>query len=108
MLFRSRWLDKPTSTGYYQRPFPDGSTGDDVTRPIPGYGQTAVDLLMGYGGRTKLFGGGRPIGWRVQLNVRNLLDAHDIEPIRSSFSGAGLQWGRVEPRQIVTSTTFTF
>ncbi len=102
-----RWLEKPGSTGYYQRPFPDGTTGDDVTRPIPGFAQTAVDLLAGYGGKTKYFGG-RQLGWRVQLNVRNLLDAHDIEPIRSNHSGVGLQWGRVEPRQILLSTSFTF
>jgi outer membrane receptor protein involved in Fe transport len=102
-----RWLDAPTSTGYYQRPFPNGSTGDDVTRPIPGNAQTAVDLLLGYSGRTKLFAG-RSLGWRVQVNVRNLLDDDDIERLRSNFLGDGLQWGRVEPRQIILSTTFTF
>ena len=101
-----RWLDRP-NTGFYQLPFPDGSTVDDVTRPIPGFDQTAVDLLLGYAARAKFFGG-RPLGWRVQLNVRNLLDAHDVEPLRSSYAGTGLQWGRVEPRQIILSTTFTF
>ncbi|MDO8540269.1 MAG: hypothetical protein Q7S40_07485 [Opitutaceae bacterium] len=103
-----RWFDKPVTTGYYQRVFPNGSMGDDVTRPIPGEAQTFVDLLMGYGGRTK-FLGGRAIGWRVQLNVRNLLDNDDIEPIRSNnVTGAGLHWGRVEPRQIIMTTTFMF
>jgi iron complex outermembrane recepter protein len=103
-----RWLSAPVTTGYYQRLFPNGTMGDDVTRPIGGKSQTAVDLLMGYGGRTKFFGG-RGIGWRVQLNVRNLLDEHDIEPIRSNrVTGAGLEYGRVEPRQIIGTTTFTF
>lgn len=102
-----RWLDKPWTTGFYQRAYPGGATGDDVTRPIPGFDQTFVDVLMGYGGRTKLLGG-RPIGWRLQLNIRNLLDDDEIEPIRSNFLGVGLQWGRVEPRQIVFSTAFTF
>lgn len=103
-----RWFDKPVTTGYYQRVFPDGQRGDDVTRPIPGKAQTFVDLLIGYGGRAKLLGP-KPIGWRVQLNVRNLLDRDDIEPIRSNnVTGGGLHWGRVEPRQIIGTTTFTF
>jgi len=66
-----------------------------------------VDLLIGYGGRTK-FLGGRPLNWRVQLNVRNLLDQNDIEPLRSSLDGGVLDWGRVDPQQIVLSTSFTF
>ncbi len=102
-----RWLDKPITTGYYQRPFPNGGSGDDVTRPIPGNEQFAVDLLLGYGSRLKIFGG-RSVGWRAQLNVRNLFNEDDIERLRSNFSGAGLQWGRVEPRQIILSTSFTF
>ncbi len=51
---------------------------------------------------------GRTLGWRVQLNVRNLLDDDDIEPLRASLAGGGLDWGRVEPRQIVLSTTLAF
>jgi hypothetical protein len=101
-----RWLDRP-NIGFVQRAYPDGSTGDDVTKPIAGYAQTSVDLLLGYGGRTRFFGG-RQLGWRMQLNVRNLLDDDDIEPLRASFAGGGLDWGRVEPRQIVFSTSFTF
>ena len=102
-----RWLAAPVTTGFYQRTFPNGNTGDDVTKPIGGKSQTAVDLLLGYSGRTKILGG-RAIGWRVQLNVRNVLDDHDIEPIRSTYNGSGLEWGRVEPRQIIGTTTFTF
>jgi outer membrane receptor protein involved in Fe transport len=101
-----RWMDRP-NIGFVQRDYPDGSTGDDVTKPIFGYAQTAVDLLLGYGGRTAAFGGHR-IGWRVQLNVRNVLDDDDIEPLRASFAGGGLDWGRVDPRQVILTTTFTF
>jgi hypothetical protein len=46
--------------------------------------------------------------WRVQLNVRNVLNDDDIEPLRASFIGGGLDWGRVEPRQAILSTTFSF
>ncbi len=101
-----RWLDR-AMIGFHQRAYPDGSTGDDVTRPIWGYGQTAVDLLAGYGGRMKVFGG-RSVGWRVQLNVRNALDDARVEPLRASLGGGVLDWGRVEPRQIIVNTTFTF
>lgn len=101
-----RWLDKP-NIGFVQRAYPDGSTGDDVTKPIPGHSQTAVDLLLGYGGRTK-FLGGRSIGWRVQLNVRNAFDRGGIEPIRAANDGGVLDWGRVEPRQAILTTSFTF
>lgn len=104
-----RWQQAPVSTGYFQRVFPNGETGDDVTRPIGGNSLTFVDLLMGYGGRTRLFGG-QPIGWRLQLNVRNLLDRDDLEILRSTYmdGGRGLHYGRVEPRQISLTSTFTF
>ena len=62
---------------------------------------------MGYGGRTIALGGHK-LGWRVQLNVRNLLNDHDLEPIRSNLAGGVLDWGRVEPRQIILNTTLAF
>ena len=104
-----RWSEAPVTTGYFQRVFPDGQTGDDVTRPIGGIAQTFVDLVMGYGGRTK-FLGGKTIGWRLQLNVRNLLDRDELEILRSTWvnGGHGLHYGRVEPRQIILTSTFTF
>lgn len=104
-----RWQQAPVTTGYFQRVFPNGEIGDDVTRPIGGNSLTFVDLLMGYGRRTN-FIAGKPIGWRVQLNVRNLLDRDDLEILRSTYmdGGRGLHYGRVEPRQIILTTTFTF
>lgn len=101
-----RWLDR-TMIGLRQRPFPDGSTGDDITKPIFGPSVFAVDLLLGYGGKTKLFGN-HNLGWRVQLNVRNLLDEDELEPIRSNLGGGVLDWARGVPRQIALSTGFSF
>ncbi len=101
-----RWTDR-SMIGFVQRPYPDGTLGDDVNRPIFGDDQLFVDVLAGYGGRTKIFGG-RTIGWRVQLNVRNLLEENDIEPVRARRDAAVLEWARVEPRQIILNTTFTF
>lgn len=101
-----RWLQRPI-VGFVQRSYPSGGTGDDVTRPLYGYSQTAVDLLLGYGGRAK-FIGGHPIGWRVQLNVRNVFDHDGIEPVRARNDNGVLDWGRVEPRQAILTTSFTF
>ncbi len=104
-----RWQQAPVTTGYFQRVYPNGASGDDVTRPIGGNSLTFVDLLLGYGGRTRPIAG-RPLGWRVQLNVRNLLDFDDLEILRSTYmdGGRGLHYGRIEGRQVVLSTTFTF
>lgn len=101
-----RWLDH-TMLGFQQRAFPGGATGDDVTKPIFGAAQFALDLLAGYVGKTIVVGG-RTVGWRAQLNVRNLLDDHALEPIRTNLSGGVLDWARGTPRQMALTTTFTF
>jgi hypothetical protein len=106
----ARWTEA-SMIGFVQKPFPTVSDPnglvDDVTKPIFGSDQLFVDVLAGYGGRTKLFGG-RTLGWRVQLNVRNLFEPEQFEPIRVRNDGAILHWGRVEQRQIILNTTFTF
>ena len=101
-----RWLDQ-TMLGFQQRVFPGGTTGDDVTKPIFGPAQFALDLLLGYGGKTTVLGGHK-LGWRVQLNIRNVLDDDDLEPVRTHLGGGVLDWARGTPRQIVLNTTFTF
>ncbi len=82
-------------------------SGDDVTKPIFGPALFSVDMLLGYAARPRIIGGHK-FGWRVQLNVRNLLDDDALEPIRASLDGGVLDWGRTPPRQIVLNTTFTF
>ena len=101
-----RWLDQ-TMLGFQQRVFPGGTTGDDVTKPIFGPAQFALDLLLGYGGKTTVLDGHK-LGWRVQLNIRNVLDDDDLEPVRTNLGGGVLDWARGTPRQIVLNTTFTF
>lgn len=101
-----RWLDQ-TMLGFQQRVFPGGTTGDDVTKPIFGPAQFALDLLLGYGGKTTVLGGHK-LGWRVQLNIRNVLDDDELEPVRTHLGGGVLDWARGTPRQIVLNTTFTF
>jgi outer membrane receptor protein involved in Fe transport len=102
----ARWLDR-AMIGFVQRPYPDGSTGDDVTKPLYGDAQFAVDALIGYGGTFRAFGS-RPLGWRVQVNGRNLANHDTIEPMVARRDGTVLDWGRVEGRQIILSTSVTF
>jgi outer membrane receptor protein involved in Fe transport len=105
-----RWFG-PAVVGYVQKPFPTAAdpngTVDDVTNALAGPETMFVDFLAGYGGRTKIFGG-KAIGWRVQLNVRNLFEPDGREPIRTRNDGLILQYARVEPRQIILNTSFTF
>lgn len=68
-------------------------------RPIYGsilYGPEIleVDALLGYSGRTDLFG--RRTNWRVQLNGYNVLNNREIQVLRYSADGTRL-W-RVTPR----------
>ncbi|MES2692595.1 MAG: hypothetical protein V4773_03910 [Verrucomicrobiota bacterium] len=105
-----RWFG-PAMVGYLQKPFPTAAdpngTVDDVTNALWGPETMFVDFLAGYGGRTKIFGG-KTIGWRVQLNVRNAFEPDDKEPMRTRNDGVYLQYSRVEPRTFVLNTTFTF
>ncbi len=58
-----------------------GAPIPDITAPIFGPTETTVDAWVGFG-RPITFGG-QDVDWRVQLNVRNLLDENDLIPVRS-------------------------
>lgn len=102
----ARWLDK-ARVGFVQIPYPDGTMGDDISQPIYGNELFSIDLLVGYSGRLRVWSGER-IGWRVQLNVRNVLDEHDPDALRGRLDGGIRHWGRVDPRQFILNTSFTF
>jgi hypothetical protein len=68
-------------------------------RPVYGsilYGPEILefDALLGYSGRTDLFG--RRTNWRIQLNGYNVLNNREIQVLRYSADGSRL-W-RVTPR----------
>jgi hypothetical protein len=44
--------------------------------------------------------------YRVQLNVRNLLDDHDLVANRALSNGQYVAWARVEPRLWVFTVGF--
>ncbi|OUV67166.1 MAG: hypothetical protein CBC93_05960 [Gammaproteobacteria bacterium TMED133] len=58
-----------------------GAPIPDISRPIFGPTETTVDAWVGFGRPIKL--GGQDVDWRVQLNVRNLLDENDLIPVRA-------------------------
>ena len=58
-----------------------GAPIPDIANPIFGPTETTVDAWVGFGRPITL--GGQDIDWRVQLNVRNLLDEDDLIPVRA-------------------------
>ncbi|MDP3070307.1 MAG: hypothetical protein Q8N18_08465 [Opitutaceae bacterium] len=65
--------------------------------------QRAADAAIAYRGRTKFLGNTND---RVQLNVRNILDEHDLVPNRVLSTGQYVAWARVEPRVFVFTVGF--
>ncbi len=68
--------------------------------------QTFVDVVAAYRHPIKV--GDVKLGWRVQLNVRNLFDYDTLEVARSDFSGRPYEFLRVSPRQIGLTSTVSF
>jgi len=68
--------------------------------------QTFVDLVAAY--RRPFTWGNRKLGWRVQLNVRNVFDYDELEVARSDYAGTPYEFLRVSPRQVSVTTTLTF
>ena len=90
------------------------ATSAGLSRPdAPIKGATSWDtgLWISYG-RTIKLATARPIRWRVQLNVRNVLDDRDLEPISGLDDGTGrgevIRWRVPEPRTFVLSNTLEF
>jgi hypothetical protein len=68
--------------------------------------QTFVDAVVAY--RRPFMAGNRKLGWRVQLNVRNLFDYDELEVARSDYAGQPYEFLRVAPRQVSVTTTLSF
>lgn len=75
----------------------------DLTRPIRGGALTSCDLLLGYSRRLT-----KGIGWRVQLNVRNVLDRDDPLVQRALTDGTGAIYTAQQPRLFILTNTFSF
>jgi hypothetical protein len=98
-----RWQDKVV-IGYPVVPGTGGLASFDLTKPYYGPAEGAADLWLSYERKIN-----DRIGWKMQLNVRNLGDSDGIIPI--SVQPDGRTWAsvRVKPTQewFVTNT-FTF
>lgn len=72
--------------------------------PIKGSLMTETDLFVGYGRKL-----GRRIDWRIQLNIRNLLDNRDPVGERANVSQGFISvYTMPDPRSFILTNTFTF
>ncbi len=99
-----RWQDR---VGIGFPVMQDPATGDtriDVNNPYMGPTDLKLDSWIGY--TRKLFGD--KITWRVQLNVRNLLDEDDLVPVAAQPDGSIAAWRIPSPRTFSLRSTFEF
>lgn len=99
-----RWRAAPT-IGYGLRPDAEGGMAWDLDRPYRGKEEFYFDAMIGYRGRMKAFGG---FSYRLQLNLRNLLDENDPVPTARITSGAVARLATVEPRVVVATFAVEF
>ncbi len=97
-----RWQSKQ-AVGY---PYINGPAGRsiDVANPYFGPAEENVDGWIGYG-RSILEG---KVKWKIQLNVRNLLDNDDLIPLSTQPTGEFAVYRIPEGRRWELSSKFTF
>lgn len=76
----------------------------DATKPVYDKGNFYTDLGFAYS--RKVFGD--KIGWRLQLNINNVLESGRLLPTAVNFDGKPWSYRIIDPRQFVLSSTFTF
>jgi outer membrane receptor protein involved in Fe transport len=86
--------------GYGVKASESGTTVLDLDTTYKGPTEYYFDSFAGYKGKANFFGG---FDYRIQLNIRNLLDKTDTIPIYALTTGAVSQIITVEPR-LVTVT----
>ena len=89
--------------GYGLKALPDGTPSFDLDKKLEGKSELFTDLGVNYRGTAKYFGG---VKYRVQLNVRNLLQPERLVPNRVLSTGQYVAWARVEPRLFVFTVGF--
>jgi len=96
----ARWRDAQI-IGYALSTDAAGNSNLDVNKPHRGREELYFDGFASYRGRMKAFGN---FNYRLQLNVRNVLDKDDPLPGRAYTTGQTVVFGTIEPR--VTTLTF--
>jgi outer membrane receptor protein involved in Fe transport len=89
--------------GYALKTLPDRTVTFDLDKPLEGKVESYVDLGLNYRGKMKFLGN---VGYRVALNVRNLLDEQDLVPFRVLSTGQYVGYTRIEPRTFVFTLGF--
>ncbi len=98
-----RWEDE-SIIGFALREFEDGAFNIDVDRPFFGDSEIRVDAWVGY---TRKIWNDR-IDWKIQLNVRNLLNDDELVPIKANPDGAEVAWRIPTPLEWTIRNTFSF
>ncbi|MBI5769134.1 MAG: hypothetical protein HZA93_15175 [Verrucomicrobia bacterium] len=100
----ARWRAKPT-IGYGTAVTSSGTVILDLDRAFKGQEEFYVDAILGYRGKLKAFGG---LNYRLQLNVRNVLDEHKPIPVQTWTTGEVVKLATVEPRVFVCTFAVNF
>ncbi len=98
-----RWQDK-AAIGYEFKEAADGTLIPDINAPFFGPTEDNIDVWVGYT---------RPImdekvNWKIQLNIRNLLDDDDLIPVAANPNGAVYAARIVNPLTWELRSSFTF
>lgn len=96
----ARWRSAPT-IGYGVKTSPTGTVILDLGKAYEGKAEFYVDLHAAYRGKMKAFGN---FNYRVQVNVRNVLNENDPVPVAALTTGAISRLATIDSR--VTQLTF--
>jgi hypothetical protein len=99
-----RWRAAPT-VGYGVSPGPTGEPELDIDKAYKGKRELYFDPFVGYRGRIKAFGN---VSYRVQLNVRNVLNEDDPVVVMRTTLGQVVRIATVEPRVFVGTFSIDF
>jgi hypothetical protein len=100
----ARWRADPV-IGYATKPGAGATPEIDLDRPYRGDTELYFDAMLGYRGRFKAFGG---VSYRLQLNVRNVLDERGPIPVSATTRGEIVRVATVEPRVFVMTMALDF
>ncbi len=98
-----RWQDR-LGIGYPATRNPNGSVNLDLKNPYYAPSETNVDLFTSYD--RKIFGG--RVGWKVQLNVRNVIAPDTLIPVTVQPWGESATVRLPPERRWYVTNTFSF
>lgn len=100
----ARWRSAPT-IGYGVTTSESGESVLNLGQAYKGEEELYFDAIVGYRGQIKAFGG---FNYRLQLNVRNVLNEDDPVPVAAFVNGGIAKIATVEPRLFVLTFAVNF